>query len=225
MNPVVALMIPTRGTIFTKAIMAALREVSAYDYAVFTTTDLPIPDCRNALVEQAEQSGIPFTHYLMIDDDVVIPQDGLAKMLALDAEVVLIDYPTHWMSDEGRNTGNIAYSDDQKTEVLWGGLGCTLVKAEVFSKLEKPYFIPGGRRFNLLKGGKKQLMERRDYAEGGEDFEFYDACRKLGYKLRQVEGLVAGHAKIMHHVGVLEKGKYIKQHDVHIADVIERPLK
>lgn len=223
-EPIVAVLIPTRGTLFSLTAAALDRELGRYKHVKYYTVDLPIPDCRNALIKQAQDSGLPFTHYLMVDDDVIIPQGGLDAMFALDTEVAIIDYPTHWMGKHA-NEGNIAYDSTNKDEILWAGLGCTLVKTGVFEKLERPYFRSGGAFYDQLRNGKKVLYGARVNSAGGEDYEFFTDCRTLGYKVVAVPGMVAGHAKIMRHIGVMEQDKYVKQHDIFIADTIERPNK
>jgi hypothetical protein len=230
MTPLLAVLIPTRGTLFTKTIAALDRELARIQHAKFYTTDLPIPDCRNQLVEQALDSGVPFTHLLMVDDDVIIPVGGVQAMLDKQEPITLIDYPSHYTSGEGKNTGNVAYDnwmpgdDTAGKPIMWAGLGCTLVEVSVFEKLSRPYFRRGGQAFDRLRNGKKVLYGKAD-GFGGEDFEFYQDCIAQGFTVTQVEGVVAGHAKIMRHVGIVEDGKYIKQHDIHIADKIERPIK
>lgn len=230
MTPLIAVLIPTRGTLFTKTVAALDRELGKIPHATFYTTDLPIPDCRNKLVEQALDCGVPFTHLLMVDDDVIIPEGGVQAMLDKNEPVTLIDYPSHYTSGEGKNTGNVAYDqwlpgeDTKGKTILWAGLGCTLVQTDVFKKLQRPYFRRGGQMFDRLRNGKKILYGIAG-GQAGEDYEFYSDCIKAGYTVTQVDGMVAGHAKIMRHVGIVEEGKYVKQHDIHIADKIERPIK
>ena len=230
MKPLLAVLIPTRGLLFTKTIASLDRELVAIPNAKFYTTDLPIPDCRNYLVEQALDSGVPFTHLLMVDDDVIIPEGGVQAMLDADQDIALIDYPSHWTSAEGRNKGNVAYDNWQPgdptdgKEILWAGLGCTLVKVEVFSKLKRPYFRKGGQMFDRLRNGKKVLYGIAG-GDGGEDYEFYTDCRDAGYVIHRIDGMTAGHAKVMRHVGVIEQGKYVKQHDIVIEDTIKEPIK
>lgn len=226
----IAVLIPTRGLLFTEMMSALDRELSQYRHTRYYTVDLPIPDCRNALVQKAQDSGLPFTHYLMVDDDVILPKGGLKAMLDMDKDIVLIDYPSHWMSAEGKNKGNVAYKNwlpgepTEGKEILWAGLGCTLVKAELFEKLEKPYFRRGGQMFDRLRNGRKVLYGIAG-GDGGEDYEFYQDCLSKGYVIHQVHGMTAGHAKVMRHVGVVEQGKYVKCHEIKIENVIEEPLK
>jgi hypothetical protein len=192
------------------------------------TDDLPIPDCRNALVEGV--MGVEgLTHVLMVDDDVILPKGGLKAMLDMDADCVIIDYPTHWMG-KGEGTGTATYDnwkigeDFVGKEIIWAGLGCCLVKAEVFNRLEKPYFRKGGQLFDRDKNGKVHLYGLAG-GDGGEDFEFFQDLRKIGIKVTQVPGMVAGHAKVMKQVGVITPGKYVTRHEIIVADKINRPLK
>lgn len=223
-SPVIAVLIPTRGTLFTQTVSALDRELAKYPHVRFYTTDLPIPDCRNALVQKAIDSGIAFTHYLMVDDDVIMPQGGLDAMLEVDEDIVVIDYPTHWMGGEAKHTGNVAYTDDSRKEISWAGLGCTLVTKKVIDSLDKPYFVSGGQYFDTIRGGKKVLYGKR-LSHGGEDVEFFFALKEKGFDIHKVDGMIAGHAKILRHIGVVEQGKYAKQHDIHVADKIDRPFK
>lgn len=230
MKPLIAVLIPTRGLVFTKTIAALDSEMFKHPHVRFYTTDLPIPDCRNELVQRALDSGIEFTHLLMVDDDVIIPPGGVQAMLDMDEDVVVIDYPSHWTHEKGKNKGNVAYDnwqpgdDTEGKEIVWAGLGCTLVKTSVFDKLKRPYFRRGGQLFDRLRNGKKVLYGIAG-GDGGEDFEFYTDLREAGFVIHQVKDMVAGHAKVMRHVGVVEQGKYIKQHEIVIEQSIEEPIK
>lgn len=229
-EPYVAVLIPTRGTLFTDTIRSLLQELAPYRHAFFFTKDQPIPDCRNLLVREARRCGIPFTHYLMVDDDVILPEGGLDAMLEAKEPAIIIDYPTHALG-KGANRGNVAYdkwlpgeTDVAGRSIAWAGLGCALVDPAIFNKLRYPYFRKGGKLFDRGKEGEL-ILYGEGGGDGGEDYEFYQDLKAQGYQVKQVEGMVAGHAKIMRHVGVVEQGKYLKQHDIHIANKIEAPFK
>lgn len=227
MKPKIAVLIPTRGTLFTAAIHAVIREIAGYDNKIFFTTNLPIPDCRNDLLKRAKKIG-GFTHYLMVDDDVIMPEGGLQAMLDLKKPVTLIDYPTHWTGKHA-GMGNVAYvqwkeGEPLRGEIMWAGLGCTLVEASVFDQFGEDPFRTGGQFFDVLPNGKKILYGVRQ-GSGGEDFEFYTDLREKGIEIAQVEGISCGHAKVLRHIGVIEEGKYAKQHDIHVSEGITRPHK
>jgi hypothetical protein len=228
-KPFIAVLIPTRGLIFTKTMLALQRELAPYDHAYFMTTDLPLPDCRNKLVEAAIGSKLPFTHYLMVDDDNIVPVGGLQAMLASGLDVAVIDYPTHW-GGKAQNTGTAVYDEwkeGDKVEgkkMLWAGLGCTLTKASVFDSLKKPFFRKGGQIFDRDKNGKIVLYGIGG-GDGGEDYEFFFDCRAKGLTVDVVHGFIAGHAKVIKQVGVITSGKYVHQHEITINDQVDRPLK
>lgn len=228
-QPLIAVCMPTRGTLFTATLSSLLRECTPFPHAWFMTTDLPIPDCRNRLVEDALDSGIEFTHLLLIDDDNILPVGGLQAMLDMDKEIVILDYPSHY-GGKAAKRGNTAYDNwkqgesTEGKEILWAGLGCTLVKTEIFKKLKRPYFRSGGQFFDTLRNGRKVLYGIRQ-SSGGEDYEFFTDCRNAGFKIHAVPGMTAGHAKIMRHIGVLQEGKYALQHDIDTVWTVEQPLK
>lgn len=202
-----------------------LRQLVTYDHVFFFTDNLPIPDCRNKLVEDALDSNLNFTHLLMVDDDVILPSGAVDAMFEMDKKIVLVDYPSHYMG-ANKNMGNVAYESDKRKEILWGGLGCTLVKREVFDKLKRPYFRRGGDIFDVVgKDKKKVFYKKSEGNHGGEDYEFFKDCRNAGMIIHQVEGMVCGHAKVMKHVGVVQPDKYISCHDIKIEDKIDRPWK
>ena len=228
--PSIILLMPTRGLIFTKAIEALDRELREFPHARAYTTDLPLPDCRNKLIEIAKSQQLyPFDYYLLMDDDVIIPNGGLKAMLKLDADVAFIDYPAHFLG-KNEGLGTAAYKiwkegmKPEECEVEWGGLGCVLTKAEVFKRISPPYFRKGGRLYERDKNGQV-VYYGESGGDGGEDFEFFQDCKKLGMSIKQVPNMVAGHAKVMRHIGIVESGKYVKQHEIHIANEIKKPWK
>lgn len=88
----------------------------------------PIPDCHNIIVEEALEDKPDYIW--LVEDDQAIPPGTLDKLLGADAEVAVCDYPVNGLPC-------IKYKDG---EFLYGGLGCTLIKTEVFDKLQRPYF-------------------------------------------------------------------------------------
>lgn len=229
---IIGVLIPTRGTVFTRTMTAAMRETSPYANFWFTTTDLPLPESRNSLIKAAIDSKIPFTHYLLVDDDVVMPEGSLDRMLKLNVDVAIVDYPTHWMGNSNAaKTGNIAYVEyDEATgkhgeTIAWAGLGCTLVRSDVFHRIAKPWFRLGGRPFERDKKGMLVFTGIVEDPKGGEDFEFFFDCHQQKMTIARVPDMIAEHGKIMRHIGVMTQGKYQSSHDIMYADSIERPGK
>jgi hypothetical protein len=109
-------------------------------------------------------------------------------------------------------------------KIIWAGLGCCLVERNVFDSLTRPYFRKGGQLFDRNTNGKIILYGQAG-GDGGEDFEFFQDIFSLGHEITQVPDMVAGHCKVMKHIGVVTPGKYVSQHDIMVADKISKPLK
>ena len=227
-------LVPTRGLIFTETLNSILVENARCNQypVILTTKDLPIPDCRNALVEDALKHPAYFTHFLLVDDDVVIPDGGLEEMLKLDADIAFIDYPMHHHKGKWANMGTACYDnwlpgeDWEGKPVVWAGLGCTLVKREVFEKMEKPWFKEMSKSFVRDKKGKVSFTgEFPNPSGGGEDVYFFLQARKNKMKIAQVKGMVAKHLRIERFVLVLSSDKYKTQHTIKGNEKITQPYK
>jgi len=127
------------------------------------------------------------THLLMLDSDIVLQPDTLTKMLAVDAPVVVAKYAEKGKMEASYHCyhhSQVPFRRDPKVEVRPGerrqlkdidpmlfGLGCVLVKREVFEKLEEPYF-------------KFTISDERedDYWRTSEDFVFALKCHHAGFR-------------------------------------------
>lgn len=129
----VAVILPSRGLIFSQTAEELLNNLEGYDYDIFFSHGRPIPECFERPVLQALRTSIPYTHLWFIEEDMILPDETLSAMLLFDAPVVTMDYPT---SKTGQ--GSVFY--DKSGRVLFTGTGCLLVKRGVFDRLNKPYF-------------------------------------------------------------------------------------
>jgi hypothetical protein len=97
-------------------------------------------------------------YLLFIDDDVLVPLDGLAKLLRCQADVaggkaVIRGYPFDWMvfsklgdESKGEPTGLNAFKEipnEGILEVGATGFCFTLIKTDVFRPMKPPYFVTG----------------------------------------------------------------------------------
>ncbi len=107
---------------------------------------------RNIAIQHALDNNC--THVFFVDDDVLIPRDGLMKLLAHDEDIITGLYlmrhfpfrPILFKNVDEK--GNCDYLDLEpgltgKCEMYSTGLGCVLVKTWIFEKLEKPYIRIG----------------------------------------------------------------------------------
>lgn len=108
----------------------------------------------NTLVEEAKQiEGV--THLLSIDCDMIFPPETLDKLLEADKDIMSVNYLARGSQADQNSPYSVLKFADEKgnyvrkeakdfpTELFQCaavGLGFTLIKMEVFDKMEKPYF-------------------------------------------------------------------------------------
>ncbi len=173
----IAVILPSRGLIFAEVEDSISRNLAKYNYKVYRSFNLPIPECQNMLVEQALADGCKFLCF--VEEDTVMPDGAMERLLLADADIACIDYSV---------SGYSCITRDKNTdEILWCGLGCTLVKSEVFSKLEKPYFR-SDKVLLLNSWPVIQWINAGVQAYGGQDIYFCMMAREKGFKIKQVDG-------------------------------------
>lgn len=136
------------------------------------------------MVEKALADGC--SHLMFVEEDTVMPDGGFERLLAANADIACIDYAVAGYSCITR--------DKNTNEVLWCGLGCTLVKREVFDTLEKPYFR-SDKALLLNDWPNITWIDPGAQAYGGQDIYFCMTAREKGFKIEQVEG-EAEHLKL-----------------------------
>lgn len=180
----IAVIQPTRGLIFSEAQTSLEKNLEGYDYKIFRSFNLTIPECQNALVEEA--LGYNPTHFLFHEEDVVLPDKAIDRLVESNTDIACVDYGVQGYSCVAR--------DRRNNDILWCGLGCTLVKKEVFEVLEKPYFRSDkGLLLNVWP--KIEWIDTGSQAYGGQDIWFCIHAREKGFKISQVEG-EARHLKL-----------------------------
>lgn len=127
----IAVILPSRGLMFSETADELLQNLEGYDYDIFFAHGLPIPQCfENPLTEALQGS---YSHIWIVEDDMILPNDTLDSMLVMDSPVVTMDYPVD-------KKGQGVVFADKAGRVVFTGTGCLLVKRQVFNKLSKPYF-------------------------------------------------------------------------------------
>jgi len=187
-NIKLGVIIPSRGLVMARtmiAVIAELREMNIkWDLRMPDT--LSIPDCFNLPI-----SSLLFeecTHILIVEEDVLLPYGAIKAMFDLNADVAVIDYPLRngWSPIVKHKNG----------DVLWSGTGCILIKNEVLKRHEMPYFRCDTSYVEKENGVFEEHREQGvDY--GGHDIEFGMRCRKLGFQIKQVEGMQATHLELI----------------------------
>ena len=169
--------LPSRGLIFAEAMQALLDNLQGYEYKIFTSHNLIIPDCQNKLTEKA-LFGYP-DYILYVEEDTVMPEGALDDMVMAKADIACVDYGV---------AGYSCITRDKTThEALWCGLGCTLVKREVFDKLDKPYFR-SDKALLINAWPEIKWIDTGEQNYGGQDIWFGMHARKKGFKIQKVAG-------------------------------------
>lgn len=140
---------------------------------VYTTElDIQFFNPRGALVEQNRMRGVDralkagCTHVMFIDSDMTFPPDGIERLLAHDTPIVGCDYALR--DGTARSTAggfNTKLMKNGLVPVDRIGCGFLLVQAEVFSKVERPWF--------KVLWNKDKIMS--------EDVYFIRQAKKKGY--------------------------------------------
>lgn len=139
------------------------------------TEGYTIAENRNFLAAKALQNNC--THLLMIDDDMIFPDDLIDRLLAHDKEIVGVNYHPRMLctlymvglfGDEGTKTKE----EDLPKELFkcrGVGFGAVLIKTKLFHEVKRPWFDWVTYDIGMVKEG--------------EDFYFCRQVRELGYDI------------------------------------------
>jgi hypothetical protein len=181
----------TSGTV---AILVPVRDdvVSHFSYSlcnlIKTSTELGIDthlffDASTILINQREKLidqalEIKAEWVLWLDSDMIFPPTTLARLLKHEEDIVGCNYMKRafpFKSVAYKDTKDweswipIKYSDTlEKAEA--SGLGCMLMRTDIFKDIKKPYF-----EYSYKEDSKDWL---------GEDFTLFKKFNKLGYELK-----------------------------------------
>ncbi len=195
----IAIALATRGLVFTEVEQSIEVQRKSYDIEVFRSSNLPLPESQNYLAERALETNAPYI--LFVEEDTVIPHYGIAAMLRTmkeqNADIVCIDY--------GVNGWSCTARERETKELLWCGLGCTLVKREVLEVSKYPYF---SSQLSLRLNDWRWVTNKEPY--GQQDIRFCMKAREKGFKIAQVPGLEAKHLRL-DSLGKLETNKGLHQ--------------
>jgi hypothetical protein len=166
----VAIILPSRGLIFSQTAEEILKNVKGIPHKFFFAHKLPIPECFEKPTKEAMKDP-SITHFWFVEDDMAIPINTLKKMLQADANVITCDYP---INTAGR--GSVFY--DNGGNVVFCGTGCMLVKREVLENLKRPWFTDKVR-WTMLNYGEAIKMTAQKNTGGGYGLHDITFCMKL----------------------------------------------
>lgn len=185
----IAVIMPSRGLLFARTIEWLEEQRKKYNITLYISHNLPIPECFNKLTEKALRDKPNYLFYL--EDDIVPPRNAIKRLLnsIRSFPVACIDYPFR------AQLNNV--SRDHKGEIMSCGLGCTMVRANIYSHLKKPYFR-SDRRYDWQTRKWYKCNAHKVY--GLQDMWFTYIVRKAGFKIKQVPGECI-------HLGLIKLGR------------------
>lgn len=158
-----------------------------YDVQIYMRASTIVDKARNDLVKMALKDNCDYVFF--IDSDTLIPKGALDQLLKMDVDIASGLYfakgkpylPVARVREGDRHFFLEDFEWNSIMEVQGVGMGCCLIKTDVFKNLEFPYFKLEWRKH-----------EGKDY-QIAEDLYFCDEAQKKGHKVYLNTGVVCQH--------------------------------
>lgn len=194
MRPSVLVAVPTYESVAIETVESLMRLMaSAHATARIEPAFVKGYDVKKARTAIAEMAMTRHDFVLMVDSDVVVPDGLLDALLNPVADVVLAPYPRK-NTKRGRSelflAGADGWADDAnipipalratggRIPVKGGGLGCALIRTDVFRRIERPWF---------------EFHQNADGSWLSEDFWFCNRVREAGLEIQADCRMICGH--------------------------------
>ena len=150
-------------------------------------------EARNEVVRQARKEN--FEYLLFIDDDVFLPEDAVKKMFSHQKDIINGIY---WVKTDIDNPvifkefgagPYINFPMDEVFEIAGSGLGCALIKMDVFDKFDEAGIYPYFKENWVMTTDSGQNMK----CPIGEDHYFFYHAGKVGYKVWADSSILCDH--------------------------------
>lgn len=128
----IAVILPTRGMMFSQTAEELLENLEGFNYEIYWSHGLPIPDCFNYAAQRALRNS-KNTHFFFIEEDMILPKDTLKNLLKAKVPAICCDYPV-------TKEGKASVLRDPDGNVIYGGTGCLLVASLFLKKYKQPVF-------------------------------------------------------------------------------------
>lgn len=130
MGDTLAVIIPSRGLIFSETLEEVLSELEGIKHRIFWAHERPLPACFNEPTERALADPDVFA-VLICEDDMIIPKGILRQMFNQNYPVVALDYPF-------QQQGDATVLHDPQGYAYWTGTGFILIHRQVLENIPKP---------------------------------------------------------------------------------------
>jgi hypothetical protein len=122
-----AVVLPSRGLVFSETIAEVIREVRAlgrgWEWDLFWAHSRPIPECFNEPSREALAWGA--THVWLVEEDMALPPGILRELMDAGKPIVAADYPID-------DKGHLCVNRDRSGNVRHSGTGCVFAEAEAY---------------------------------------------------------------------------------------------
>lgn len=177
----IAVIIPSRGLMFSRTAEEIVRNTRDINHKKFFAHGLPIPDCFEVPTQRALEDD-EITHIWYVEDDMILLDNLLLALLQEDADVITCDYPAD------RNGRGVVFKA-KDGQIVFGGLGCTLVKREIMDKMKPPYFRTDikwrptnlGSAVMFMASNPTSKADPEEY--GKQDVNFFMKLHKVNAKI------------------------------------------
>jgi hypothetical protein len=187
-TPTVFVGMPTRGHAYVPSVLQAIefaRRGSQGRFAPLFEIGGPVDAVRTRIVERFLETDA--THLMMLDDDVVAPDEALERLLALDAPVATAACPfgiggqifVNAKPNAGREWPTAPVGAIEKTRQA--GLACSIIARTVFDRVAPPWFVMG-----TASNGRYVI---------GEDVWFCNRVSDAGLQIVCDSTIVCSHVK------------------------------
>ena len=164
----IAVLLPSRGLVFSQTIGEVLREVAPFSYQIFFSHSRPIPEAFNEPMDKILRGS--FDYVWIVEEDMVLPKGILKELLDLNQPIATMDYPAV--------EGVMCVQRDQDGNVEYTGTGCLLIERGVLELVKKPIFST-----DHIWGTDGKYLGKRDPREkvyGQHDIHFFKQIKELG---------------------------------------------
>jgi hypothetical protein len=190
----------SRGTMFSRTMESVFENTKGHNWKLYMAHGLPIPDCFNVPLKKALKDKCDWIWF--VEEDMYIPKGTLKRMFELKQPIVTVDYGD-------KKSGKALILRDIDDGVVFSGMGCLLVKADVFEKLSEPYFRPMVFWQVVEDNGDirwEPHPEIKETGYGQQDIYFCWIVNKLGYKITELPKARIGHQRLVSKGGDSQNG-------------------
>jgi hypothetical protein len=128
-----------------------------------------------------------------------IDPEAFVALATAEGDITTVQYN----DKNGSPFGIVHYNE--KGEVMWAGMGATVIKREVFEKLGEPY-LRADVRYKVVKKNTpngpivtefEEIETRTDWQYGGQDVDLYTRVKKLGFSVVCLPNYKAAHFQLV----------------------------